>query len=100
MMKRKPIRSKAIRQSAKGESCAICGIQNDTVVFCHLNEGFAGKGMGQKADDFGFYGCGLCHGAYDGKDGISHMLKDWEILRACYRTWRRQIETGVIKIKP
>ena len=96
LTKRKAIRSKAITQAAKDEPCTVCGINNGTTVFCHLNEAWAGKGMGQKADDIaGFFGCGICHDLYD-----RHcQLNDEELMRGMYRTWVRLIETGIITIK-
>src|SRR4030065_1434200 len=101
--KRNPIRSKAITQAANGEACTVCGKNDGTTVFCHLNESWAGKGMGQKADDIaGFFGCGVCHTAYD-HNGKSlqkyggHTISgpdDKELMRAMYRTWVRLIELG------
>lgn len=90
--KRKPIRSKKILAAAKGEACTVCGANNGTTVFCHLNESWAGKGMGQKADDIaGFFGCFDCHSRYDaiGGTGVTE-------LRAMYRTWRRLWERRII----
>ena len=94
--KRKPIRSVAIRKAAKDEQCCVCGRNDGTTVFCHLNESWAGKGMGKKADDIaGFFGCHDCHRKYDsiGGTGISEF-------RAMYRTIRRLWELGIIEIKP
>lgn len=94
--KRKPIRSKKILKAAEGDYCAICGMNDNTVVFAHLNESYAGKGIGQKADDIaGFFACSVCHDLYDGlsKD---HDVSDWVVCRAMYRTWRRLWERGVI----
>jgi len=99
LQKRKPIRSKAIRNAAKGEPCTVCGRNDGTTVFCHLNESFAGKCMGQKADDIaGFFGCHDCHAAYDGRRG-DRFLYDDILPEAMYRTWRRLWEMGVITIK-
>lgn len=98
LTKRKPIRSQAILDSAKDESCTICDVKDGTVVACHLNAAWAGKGMGQKADDLAiFYGCYKCHTKYDSPKLVMH--EDWEIMRALYRTWRRLVEKGVITIK-
>ena len=97
LTKRKPIRSKAIRQSANGESCTVCDKNDDTTVFCHLNELYAGKGISQKADDFGFFACQECHDIYDGRVKGAPILY-WHLLRACYRTWRRLIDKGILKI--
>ncbi len=98
LTKRKPIRSKAIRKAAEGEACTVCGRNDGTTVFCHLNEGWAGKGMGQKADDIaGFFGCGTCHYLYDST--VNGRPDDIAIMRAMYRTWVRLIDLGVITIK-
>ena len=99
MLKRQPIRSKGITKSAKGEACTlnspVCSYDSSTTVFCHLNESFAGKGLGLKAIDVGFYGCYNCHTAYD-----SGKLDDkyFYLLRAVVRTWQRLIEKGIVKL--
>ena len=99
LTKRKPIRSKAIRQAANGESCTVCGVNNGTTVFCHLDEQWAGKGMGQKADDIaGFFGCVECHAQYGGITCSGLRINDGIIMRAMYRTWRILIDRGIIKI--
>ena len=93
IQKHNHIRSKAIRNAAKGEACTVCEIQNETIVFCHLNESYAGKGLQIKADDIaGFFGCRDCHADYDNGD----YLSDHDLLRAMYRTWRRLWERGII----
>ena len=96
--KRQPYRNKKIRQAAKDEECLAnfpgCQGGTETTVFCHLNEQWAGKGMGQKADDCaGFFGCANCHREYD-----SNMFQNNDmLLRAYYRTIRRLIDKGVLK---
>lgn len=94
--KRQPIRSKAITQAADGEACTVCEARDGTVVFSHLDESFAGKGMGQKADDLaGFFACYRCHEAYGRKlKTVTH----WMVMRAMYRTWRRLVERDIIQI--
>ena len=98
MQKRKPYRNSRVKQAARGECCTMesdfCNGDVETTVFCHLNEAYAGKGWGQKADDIGFFGCHGCHTAYDNK-----KLKDesfW-VLRAVFRTTRRLLDLGVLK---
>ena len=94
--KRKPIRSKKITRAAEGEVCTICGLPSETVVFCHLNESWAGKGMKLKADDIaGFFGCQQCHDVYDGRAGHD-TISDYAVLRAMYKTWRRLWDRGII----
>lgn len=98
--KRKPIRSKAIRNAARGEACTVCGRNDGTTVFCHLNESWAGKGISQKADDIaGFFGCYNCHIGYDGYVEGNYKIDWFDIARAMYRTWRRLYELGIITIK-
>lgn len=91
--KRIPYRNKEILDSANGEPCTVCGIEDGSTVFCHFNYSWAGKGMGQKADDCaGFYGCHQCHDAYD-----SIGLDPTDLLRAYYKTIRRLIDEGILK---
>lgn len=99
LTKRRPIRSDVIRKAANGEACTICWAKDGTVVFCHLNESWAGKGIGQKADDIaGFFGCGFCHDRYDGRL-INIPFSNDVVIRAMYLTWRRLWELGIITIK-
>jgi len=96
------IRSEAIRQSARGEMCLLngptCNYNRETTVFCHINEGFAGKGIGIKAQDYaGFYGCSACHTAYD--TGQLGEDKYFYLLRAMVWTLGRLVEKGIITVK-
>jgi len=99
LQKRKPFRSKAITQAAKDEACTVCGRNDGTTVFCHLNESWAGKGMGQKADDCaGFFGCAKCHFRYDVRERLEYV--DYNIiLRAYYRTIRRLLDRGILRVE-
>jgi len=104
--KRKPIRSKAIRQAARGENCTVrfpgCENRRDTVVFCHSNYNEDGKGMGRKADDiYGVFACHHCHDVLDKRKTIQLVTN--EVIRDFFhaglkRTWRRLIERGIITI--
>ena len=96
IQKHNHIRSKAITQAANGEECTICERQDNSIVFCHLNESFSGKGMRIKADDIaGFFGCHRCHAEYD-TPGSTLSQEYWTIMRAMYRTWRRLWDRGII----
>ena len=94
IQKHNHIRCKAIRDAANGESCVVCGDNSGTIVFAHLNEQWAGKGMGIKTDDIaGLFLCVVCHADYDsGVDGLSDKV----IARGMYRTWKRLWERGII----
>jgi hypothetical protein len=65
------LRSKKLRDSARGEACHMrhpkhCTWPASDVVWCHSNQGEHGKGYGIKAsDEHGFYGCQGCHAFYD-----------------------------------
>lgn len=62
-------RSKALRDSANGEACIVCGACDGTVVWAHSNQQAHGKSMGIKAHDLlGLYLCGQHHGEYDTMD--------------------------------
>lgn len=95
--KRIPYRNKKLTQSAKGEACTIeahgcCG-GTETTVAAHFNHDYAGKGMGQKADDCAIvFACHQCHMTLD-----AGYVDDRRLLRAYYRTIRRLIDKGVLK---
>lgn len=100
--KRQPYRNKKIRDAARGEECTIdgpsCNNDPETTVFAHFNEGWAGKGMSQKADDCaGVFACSDCHDWLDGRA----MYEGWDRtefwLRGYYRTIRRLLDKGVLK---
>jgi hypothetical protein len=66
-----PVRSKKLRDSARGQPCCLripghCTGDPATTVLCHLPHG--GRGTGHKAsDDHAVYGCTDCHAALDGR---------------------------------
>ena len=99
--KTKPIRIPALRKLAKGQECTlhivgVCNHNPETTVFCHLNESFAGKGMGYKADDIGVFACSECHRAYD--EGLVTREMYYYLLRGVVKTLRIANEAGVIKL--
>jgi len=92
-------RNKKIIKFARGQICQFqgptCSYNNDTVVFCHLDEMFAGKGTGIKSHDFaGFFGCHNCHTYYH---NAIPKITDWLALRAVVRTLAILFNEGVIK---
>jgi hypothetical protein len=89
--KRIAYRNAKITQAAKDEDCTICGINDSTIVFAHFDEQYAGKGIGQKADDCaGLFLCAACHAGLQ-------KIEVREVLRGYYRTIRRLLDKGVIK---
>lgn len=91
-------------KSARGEECTLrlypyCNGNTETTVLCHIN--CEDKGMGIKSPDWwAVYGCSACHDIIDGRRGGSDVAEilDRSILSALYRTHKRMIEKGLIKI--
>lgn len=102
LVKRKRLRSKALTDSAKGETCTIrspyCKGGTETTVGCHSPEAGHGKGMGEKADDFFLvYGCYSCHSWMDNRM-VPSECKSQIFPRAHRETIRRMIDKGLILI--
>lgn len=97
-------RSKKIRNSAKGEECAlrfyqVCNGNPETTIFAHV--GSAG-GMGIKCgDNFGVYACSRCHDLIDGR--IKHPEGNYDfsedVLRALEETQQKLIDKELMVIK-
>ena len=89
------IKSKKIRESAKGESCTfrLPGCKgSEGVVLCHI--GSRWKGMGNKSPDiFAAYGCWHCHGLHE-----SGKVSAQDELRAMQETQMRFYQKGLITI--
>ncbi len=100
LQKRERYSNKSILRNAKGKQCTIehpehCNHDPYTTVAAHFNDGWAGKGMGQKADDCAVvYACKGCH---DWIDGPASEDKDWFLRRGLYRTIRQCLDDGVLK---
>ena len=93
-----------LTKAAEGQTCTIqlypyCNGNTETTVFCHANS--EDKGLAKKRPDWwGADGCSACHDIVDGRkktDIPSHEIKDC-FTRGIYRTLRRRIEQGLIKI--
>jgi len=96
------IKSKKIRDSARGEDCTlrlgVCS-SNETVVLCHIGKR---RGMGLKCSDtFAIYACAACHDAIDGRvsSGFSKDELNTEKLRALEETQEAMIEKGLLVAK-
>ena len=92
-------------RSARGEECTFrifpyCNQNHETTVLCHIN--CEDKGMGIKSPDWwAAYGCSDCHDIIDGRRraGLPANLNiEDAILGAIYRTQKRMIEKGLIKL--
>lgn len=95
------LKSKALRNSARGQECTldiggVCNHDTDTTVLHHLRE-FGGGGMGYKPSDFcGIFVCSDCHD-YSHRGYTSQY--EWQgIARAIVRTHEKMLELGVLKL--
>lgn len=106
-LKRKPIRSQAIRQSARGERCTlrlpgICNHDTRTTVLAHLRDLSPSGGMGTKPSDVNaVYACSDCHDVIDGRrqtEMTPHEL-GFEEGRALCETILRLADKGLLEVK-
>ncbi|HKK06199.1 MAG TPA: nuclease domain-containing protein [Gammaproteobacteria bacterium] len=101
--KSKPIRSKKIRDAARGELCTlripgVCCGDPETTVLCHAP--FGGKSMGLKAPDtWAAAACHRCHAVADGRElsdiTREELLECW--LRGIAETQMRLFAKGLLK---
>lgn len=99
------MRSKKLRDGAKGEQCTVqlhpyCNMDPSTTVFAHAN--CEDKGIGFKSPDWwGAYACSDCHDVLDGrkKTDIDKHEIDECFVRGIYRTLKRRIDQDLIIIK-
>ncbi len=107
IFKDKPIRSKKLLSSARGESCVNCGARDDTVVAAHyqgLRSLSYGKGKSQKPHDILVADlCHKCHTAFDqynygeGDNFQKKIDRSEQFQHAILLTIIRRIREGVIK---
>lgn len=93
------MKSKAIRNSARGEDCTlriagVCQNRTDTTVLCHVQT--EGGKMGGKEDDdsSAVYACAACHDAMDRRVRCHEFEENrwFYIARALVRTRRRRVK--------
>ena len=101
-MKRVPYRNKSLLQAAEGEECTIhsplCTYRTEETVAAHYDDHWAGKGRGQKADDFAIvFACSACHMLIGGLLEFEGFNKEFYLRRGNYRTIRRLIDRGLLK---
>ncbi|CQH06491.1 TPA: DUF1364 domain-containing protein [Yersinia enterocolitica] len=103
-MKSPAFRSKALRDSARGQCCTlqipgICNGNPETTVLCHLPS--STHGMGYKSDDcWAVFGCNCCHDAIDGRVPYEWMAgeRDELLLQAIHDTQKIWINEGLIGV--
>ena len=100
------IRSKKLRDSAKGKPCTlqiveVCNGDWSTTVLAHLPD--ESHGMAKKSDDISScYGCSDCHAVIDGRAPWpkgEDACRDFYLRRAQTRTLRMMFEDNLISIK-
>ena len=98
-------RSQKLRDDARGQACANCGAQDDTVVSMHANGNASGKGIGHKGSDaLTAWGCFRCHSWLDQGTGLdptgcydSVRREKTEMWNAAYRkTMVQRFELGLV----
>lgn len=99
--KHRNVVSQAVRDSAKGEDCALrldcCNRDTETTILAHLRF-FGWAGIAQKPDDFlAVYACSACHDAIDRRDGAPWGFED--LLRALGETQRKLSAKGLLTLK-
>lgn len=103
--KTRAIRSRHIREAAKGEPCtvqivAVCNGDPMTSVLAHLPD--ESHGMARKSDDLSaVIACSACHDAIDRRVPSNYLesYREFYLRRALVRTWRRLVAKGVIQIR-
>lgn len=94
-----------LTKAARGQECTIqlypyCNGNTETTVLAHAPS--EDKGMSRKSPDWwGADCCSACHDIIDGRRTVADVSKD-EIytahIRGVYRTIKRRIEQGLIKV--
>ena len=99
------IKSKKIRDSAKGEECTlqiggICDGDNDTVVLCHFGVHSGGSAR-LNGDLSAGYGCMKCHNCIDRREyhSVSEADREFYMRRSMVRTLTRLFEKGLLEVK-
>ncbi len=109
LTKKKPFRSKAIRDAARGEHCTlripfgVCEDDISTTVLAHLPGAYVdgtGKKGGKVSDLAAVFACDRCHAWMDRREFRHVWMRDQDrtmiLLRALTETHQRLGERGVI----
>ena len=88
-----------IRQSAKGEVCAlripgVCNGNTETTVLCHAP--YPGRGGMRDHDWWAAYGCSDCHDWVDGRTVRDMGTSDYHWLHAIHETQMKLIAKGLM----
>ena len=98
------IKSKKIRDSAKGEECTlviggVCNGDNETVVLCHFGVHSGGSAR-LNGDLSAGYGCFSCHSIIDRREysSLSEADREFYMRRSQVRTLDRLVDKGLVVI--
>ena len=95
-MKSKPIKSKKLRASARGEDCTLrldcCNGDPETVVLAHIGKG---GGMGSKCgDNMAVFACSACHQLIDSASKSAYAADKLRALEETQQVW---IDNGLMR---
>lgn len=94
------IKSKALRDSARGEDCTLrldaCNFDPETTVLAHIPCGQKGVGL-KGPDTLACYACANCHDILDSR--AHGVIEEGDLLRAIAETHERLIRKGILTIK-
>lgn len=95
------MKSPKLLKAARGQSCALCGADDGTVVAAHysgLYSNALGKGMGQKAwDHCTAHLCHRCHTDLDTYADGNNEERAIRFMVAIFKTQKRLFDEGVLK---
>jgi len=93
-------RSRKLLDLARGQSCVMCGADDETIVAAHSNLQEHGKGMGHKAHDaMHAWLCHGCHAELDQGHFLSKSEKREYMLTAICRTVMKMWDQDLIGVK-
>lgn len=102
-LKRQQIRSRQYLNASKGEPCAHCSVECETVVPAHYSGHGAhmlGKGAGIKAGDlFVASLCMSCHSQFDQYTAGRDYEQAFAFCMAIFETQQRRVEQGLLIVK-
>ena len=101
------VRSKKIRQSAKGEDCTvnvvgICNYNPETTVLAHIQLKGHGGMSTKPSDMMACYACSECHDFLDNRNHTKSIEQEFKTdyqLSALAKTHERLIDKGLIIVK-
>ena len=97
MEKKKPFRSKRLREAARDQPCVFCQT-TDTTVLAHLPGSFyrMPAGMGEKVSDW--LGAHLCHEHHEKMDTVWRKDARVRMMALCL-TLERLFDDGILEVK-